>query len=193
MLENYACKIFIEAITSNHDLLWLITWSISWVGWQIQSLSIHGCFHKINVILVHIWSAIVCYQSTWYLYLYLYLQNLKVLVLDSSTSESTWPQPWWVVEMRCQGDELTLLCGHYQGCWWLRDARYWQSSARIFWPEEQEDLTLISASSGRDMSHCLTVWGKRKSQSGKVDFRNHFGKKNLTCEILYEHLIRYGL
>ena len=29
-----------------------------------------------------------------YLYLYLNLQILKVLVLDSSTSESTWPQPW---------------------------------------------------------------------------------------------------
>ena len=95
MLENYVCKIFVKAITSNHDLLWLITWSISWVGWQIHSLSIHGWIHKINVILVHIWkvfftlyvtvctrvmvckwvldsetySAIVCYQSTWYLYL----------------------------------------------------------------------------------------------------------------------------
>ena len=56
MLENYIHKIFIEAITSNHDLLWLITWSISWVGWQIQySLSIHDWFQKINVILVHIW------------------------------------------------------------------------------------------------------------------------------------------
>ena len=32
-----------------------------------------------------------------YLYLYLNLQILKVLVLDSSTSESTWPQPWEVL------------------------------------------------------------------------------------------------
>ena len=46
MLEKYVCKIFVEAITSNHDLLWLITWSISWVGWQIHSLSIQGWFHK---------------------------------------------------------------------------------------------------------------------------------------------------
>ena len=79
-----------------------ITWSISWVGWQIHSLSIHGWFHKINVTLVHIWkvfftlyvtvctrvmvvnefwtySAIVCYQSTWYLYLYLIEKVLDVL------------------------------------------------------------------------------------------------------------------
>ena len=142
MLENYVCKIFVEAITSNHDLLWLITWSISWVGWQIHSLSIQGWFHKINVILVHIWKVFftlyvtVCTCTrvmvvnefwtqrlrvllfvtkvlgtctcTWlkkylmYLmpskyceYLYLNLQILKVLVLDSSTSESTWPQPWF--------------------------------------------------------------------------------------------------
>ena len=33
-----------------------------------------------------------------YLYLYLNLQILKVLVLDSSTSESTWPQPCCGVE-----------------------------------------------------------------------------------------------
>ena len=140
MLENYVCKIFIEAITSNHDLLWLITWSISWVGWQVHSLSIHGPFHKINVILVHIWKVYftlyvtVCTRvmvvnefgtrltvllfvtkvlgtcnCTWlkkylmYLmpskyceYLYMYLQIWKVLVLDSSTAESTWPQPWTV-------------------------------------------------------------------------------------------------
>ena len=31
-----------------------------------------------------------------YLYLYLYLQILKVLVLDSSTSKSTWPQPCFI-------------------------------------------------------------------------------------------------
>ena len=105
LAENYVCKTFVEAIASNHDLLWLITWSISWVGWQIHSLSIHGWFHKINVILVHIWkvfitlyvtvctrvmfvnefwtqetySAIVCYQSTWYLYLYLIEKVLDVL------------------------------------------------------------------------------------------------------------------
>ena len=139
MLENYVCKIFVEAITSNHDLLWLITWSISWVGWHIHSLSIHGWFHKINVILVHILKVFftlyvtVCTRvmvvnefwtqrlrvllfvtkvlgtctCTWlkkyfmYLmpskyseYLYLNLQILKVFVLDSSTTESTWPQPW---------------------------------------------------------------------------------------------------
>ena len=122
-------------------LLWLITWSISWIGWQIHSLSIHGWFHKINVILVHIWKVFftlhvtVCTRvmvvnefgtrltvllfvtkvlgtctCTWlkkylmylmpskyceYLYLYLYLQIWKVLVLDSSTAKSTWPQPWW--------------------------------------------------------------------------------------------------
>ena len=118
MLENYVCKIFVEVITSNHDLLWLITWSISWVGWQIHSLSIHGWFHKINVILVHIWkvfftlyilyvtvctrvmvvtySAIVCHQSTWYLYLYLIekvldvIQVLWVLVLVHFKSTCTW-------------------------------------------------------------------------------------------------------
>ena len=135
VLENYVCKFFVEAITSNHDLLWSITWSISWVGWQIHSLSIHGWFHKVkNVILVHIWKVFftlyltVCTRvmvvnefwtqrltvllfvtkvlgtCTWlkkYLmsskyceYMYLNLQILKVLVLDSSTSESTWPQPW---------------------------------------------------------------------------------------------------
>ena len=137
MLENYVCKIFVKAITSNHDLLWLITWSKSWVGWQIHSLSNHGWFHKINVILVHIWKVFftsyvtVCTRvmvvnefwtqrltvllfvakvlgtctCTWLkkylMYLmplkyceYLYLKILKVLVLDSSTSESTWPQPW---------------------------------------------------------------------------------------------------
>ena len=133
MLENYVCKIFIEAITSNHDLLWLITWSISWVGWQIHSLSIHGGFHKINVILVHILKVFftlyvtvctrvmvvnefgtrlaellfvtkvlgTCTCTKKYLmpsksceYLYLYIW--KVLVLDSSTAESTWPQPWLV-------------------------------------------------------------------------------------------------
>ena len=118
-------------------LLWLITWSISWIGWQIHSLSIHGWFHKINVILVHIWKVFftlhvtVCTRvmvvnefgtrltvllfvtkvlgtCTWlkkylmYLmpskyceYLYLYLQIWKVLVLDSSTAKSTWPQPWY--------------------------------------------------------------------------------------------------
>ena len=152
VLEIYVCKIFVEAITSNHDLLWLITWSISWVGWQIHSLSIHGWFHKINVILVHIWKVFftlyvtVCTKvmvvnefwtqrlivllfvmkvlgtctCTWlkkyliylmpskyceYLYLYLNLQILKVLVLDSSTSESTWPQPCYI-------------CNLNQ--WWLR-------------------------------------------------------------------------
>ena len=137
MLENYICEIFIEAITSNHDLLWSITWSISWVGWQIHSVSIHGWFYKINVILVHIWKVFFTLYvtigtrvmvvnafgtrltvllfvtkvlgtctCTWlkkylmYLmpskyceYLYLYLQIWKVLVLDSSTAESTWPQP----------------------------------------------------------------------------------------------------
>ena len=136
-------KIFVQAITSNHDLLWLITWSISWVGWQIHSLSIHGWFHKINVILVHIWKVFftlyvtVCTRvmvvnefwtqrltvllfvtkvlgtctCTWlkkyliYLmpskyceYLYLNLKILEVLVLDSSTSKSTWPQPWCVIK-----------------------------------------------------------------------------------------------
>ena len=29
-----------------------------------------------------------------YLNLYMYLQIWKILVLDSSTSKSTWPQPW---------------------------------------------------------------------------------------------------
>ena len=103
------------------DLLWLITWSISWVGWQIYRLSIHGCFHKINVILVHIWKVFTVLlfvtkvlgtcTCTWlkkylmYLMLskyceYLYLQIWKVLVLDSSTSESTWPQPCQVL-VRC--------------------------------------------------------------------------------------------
>ena len=142
MLENYVCKIFVEAITSNHDLLWLITWSISWVGWQIHSLSIHGWFNKINVILVHIWKVFftlyvtVCTRvmvvnefwtqrltvllfitkvlgtCTWLkkylMYLmpskyceYLYLKILKVLVFDSSTSESTWPQPWSLVSSSC--------------------------------------------------------------------------------------------
>ena len=118
MLENYVCKIFVEAITSNHDLLWLITWSISWVGWQIHSLSNPGWFHKINVILVHIWkvfftlyvtlctrvmvvnefwtqetySAIVCYQSTWYLIEKVLdaTQVLWVLVLEIFKSTCTW-------------------------------------------------------------------------------------------------------
>ena len=49
------------------------------------------------------------WKSTWYLmpskyceylYLYLNLQILKVLVLDSSTSESTWPQPCWLLHLR---------------------------------------------------------------------------------------------
>ena len=34
------------------------------------------------------------FKYSQYLYLCLYLQVWKVLVLDSSTSESTWPQPW---------------------------------------------------------------------------------------------------
>ena len=38
-------------------------------------------------------------------YLNLYLQIWNALVLDSSTSESTWPQPW-----RTPGEEA--------GCWW---------------------------------------------------------------------------
>ena len=53
MLENDVWKISVKnkAIASNHDLLWLITRSISRVGWQIHSLSTHGWFNKINVIL----------------------------------------------------------------------------------------------------------------------------------------------
>ena len=123
VLENYVCKIFVEAITSNHDLLWLITWSITWVGWQIHRLSIHGWFHKNKcdfgaylkgifyvicncmyqgngckwVLDSETYSAIVCYQSTWYLYLYLYLiekvldaiQVLWVLVLELANFKST--------------------------------------------------------------------------------------------------------
>ena len=137
-------------------LLWLITWSISWIGWQIHSLSIHGWFHKINVILVHIWKVFftlhvtVCTRvmvvnefgtrltvllfvtkalgtctCTWlkkylmYLmpskyceYLYLYLQIWKVLVLDSSTAKSTWPQPWFrtLKEVKCSRYTQHISC-----------------------------------------------------------------------------------
>ena len=38
MFENYVYKISVKTIASNHGLLWLITWSISRVGWQIHTI-----------------------------------------------------------------------------------------------------------------------------------------------------------
>ena len=72
-----------------------------------------------------------------YLYLYLNLQILKVLVLDSSTAESTWPQPWWRQRSGSKLAQAMACClpapSHYMNqCWLIISKVQWHSSKDKF-------------------------------------------------------------